>query len=133
MVSTTFVYPHYLYVLVEQEATQDTNGDWLKPSSSWVLASCCRAETNGKANEVNTSDGRVLVYSDMVYTPIGRIANLCEGTMVAVLKEERELASADLEALRKDGTLRAMGKVVKYDDGRLHNRIWINTDKNAGN
>jgi hypothetical protein len=126
---TSYQYPHYLYALRNEEATQNpNNGSWEASPAVWELKSICREETNGKGHTIATSGGETIVFSSLIQIPKGT-PRINEGTQVAVTRVELlpdELLSQDFIEQRKiDGAIVAVGKCMKYDFGRLHCRLWI--------
>lgn len=128
MVSIIPQYPHYVYRRSENASTQTATGSWTKNSPSWTFHSMGREETNGAGSKINTGDGRTLIFSSLIQLPVGTI-RIDEETEVLILSEEKTAAEldteAELEALRKSGVLIARGSCKKFDQGRLHCRMWI--------
>ena len=111
-----YQYPQYLYRKSTGEATQGTNGSWVGDSPEWILAGICREETNGKGTSIQTADVRFLVFSSLIFLPRGS-AKIQEGSEVLVLKEKAVVVKED-DAIIK-------GTCLKFDDGRLHCRMWV--------
>lgn len=129
MVTTSYQYPQYLYVLnSDKEAVQQPNGSWSTPATGWELKAACREETNGKGNTIQVADGKTLVFSSLVQLPKGT-ARINEGTEVLVTREEVEpsklLIPGFIETAKISGLVIAKGVCEKYDFGRLHCRLWI--------
>ncbi|WGU70622.1 hypothetical protein QIU18_00240 [Capnocytophaga canimorsus] len=51
-------YPHFLFVITEEEAHQDDEGNWIGNSESVDFYAVCREETDGRGQEVQTAGGR---------------------------------------------------------------------------
>lgn len=122
-------YPHALYKLTTPEATRNSNGSWVQGSPSWSLVGYCREETNGKGSSITTTDGRTLQFSALIQLPVGT-ARVNEGTQVVVAESELTTAeiatiSTNLKAWTASGKLRIAGTCAKFDNGRLHCRLWI--------
>lgn len=120
-------YPHTLYALTTPEATRNANGSWVQGETVWQRIGACREETNGKGSSISTADGNAYVFSSLVQLPVGT-ARVNEGTEVAVTEREltaSELASLDTEEGRRGGLVRIAGTCAKFDNGRLHCRLWI--------
>lgn len=113
---TNYQYPQYVYCKSTGEATQGPNGSWVGDSPGWVLTGICREETNGKGTSIQTADGRFLVFSSLIFLPRGS-AKIQEGSEVLVLKEKAVVVKED-DAIIK-------GTCLKFDDGRLHCRMWV--------
>ena len=107
-------YPHYLYVVIGGEATQNDDGDWVsagEPENRFI--SVCREETNGRGNELQVGGGLFYKYSSLVYLPKD-CANVEAGTMVFVSEID-------------DGAgVRIKGKVLKFVKEQLHCMLWVN-------
>lgn len=121
-------YHQHLYALAQSgESVQDATGNWTAKTKSWVHIGLCREETNGKGNTVTTADGQVLVFSSLIQLPTGT-TRIEEGKMVIVTRTEVEAASITdafiAEGLRT-GNVVAKGICKKFDNGRLHCRLWI--------
>lgn len=106
-------YPHFLFVHVVSEATQDGDGNWTTATDSWVLHSICREETNGKGSVINGTDGKAIVFSSTVFMPYSW-SKISENTEVLVS-----------ETNNPEGTVRIKGQVLKFDTGQLHRRLWL--------
>jgi hypothetical protein len=129
MVTTSYQYPQYLYVLQHNgESVQLPNGSWETPAAVWELKAACREETNGKGSTIQTADGKTRVFASLIQLPKGT-AKIPEGTQVIVTREEVEvsqLANADfVEAAKATGLVVVTGICEKFDIGRLHCRLWI--------
>jgi hypothetical protein len=126
--NTTFQYPQYLYVLRNEEATQNPKGSWETSPSIWELHGVCREETNGKGHTVRTSGGETLVFASLIQMPAGT-RRINEGTEIVVSRNEllpESLMSDDFVGHAKiKGLIIIAGKCMKFDSGRLHCRLWI--------
>ena len=125
-------YPHFLYRKIPGAITRDADGNYTDGNSeAWEFVSKCREETNGKGTQVNTSDGRTLVYSSLVQLPQSDTVFVPEGTEVFVAREQ--LSTSSLQTLTDEGlkvlalsrTIATKGVCLKFDQGRLHSRLWI--------
>lgn len=105
-------YPHFLYVHQVSEATQDENGNWTDVTDSWVLHSVCREVTNGRGTMINGSDGKAIIFSSVVQLP-----STCES-----IKEGTEIRACNTENV---DDIRVSGKVLKFDIGQYHRRLWV--------
>lgn len=108
-------YPHFLFVFVPGiESVQDDNGNWIPGTESdWSFHSKCREETNGKGTQIMGVDGKLTIYSSMIYLPKGTV-RIAEGTEVLVSETDS-----------KDGQLRVKGTCLKFDAGQLNCRLWV--------
>jgi hypothetical protein len=106
-------YPHFLFIVVNPESVQDAEGNFIKGSSSVLLHSVCREETNGKGSTINGTDGRSILYSSTVFLPITAV-KIAEGTQILVGATEDP-----------NSAVRIKGQVLKYDEGQLHSRLWL--------
>ena len=116
-------YPHYLYRCEVGEATQDGNGSWQTASESWVFHSVCREETNGKGTQIQATNGQFITFASLVQLPKGT-QRVPEGTLIAVAEMPLE-PSQLLEEANAAGVIRVSGDCLKFDNGRLHCRIWV--------
>ena len=106
-------YPHYLYIHVVGQATQDAEGNWTNPADDWKLHSMCREETNGKGEVINGADGRSVVYSSVIYLPKSAV-EIQDGTEIVVSQFNDP----------EDG-VRIKARVIKCDTGQLNKRLWV--------
>ncbi len=106
-------YPHNLYLKTVTGSSQDESGNFVPGSESWVFHSECREQTNGQGSVINGSDGEAIVFSSTVHLPMSAV-RIPEGSEVKVLNGDPE-----------DPFLRIQGMVLKFDVGRLHNRLWL--------
>lgn len=106
-------YPHYLFALQSTgESVQDEDGYWTENAQQPVLLSKCREETDGRGSEVQTADGTFRKFSSLIQIPKGSL-EVEDGTSVFVSESE-------------DGSgIRIRGKVLKFDKGQLHSRLWV--------
>ena len=111
-----YQYPLYLYCKSTGEATKASNGSWVGIAPEWVLAGICREETNGKGTSIQTTDGRFLVFSSLIQLPRGS-AKVIEGTEVLIMREKPDVIN--------EGEAIVKGTCLKFDDGRLHCRMWV--------
>lgn len=126
MVIPTQYYQH-LYMLSHNESVQDATGAWTKQSGAWAHVGLCREETNGKGSTVATADGQTLVFSSLVQLPVGT-PRINEGTQVLVTRSQHtaeELTEGNIADWKRSGEVVAQGKCMKFDNGRLHCRMWI--------
>lgn len=126
----TIQYPHYLYKRVSVEATQNDEGSWVDgEEAAIVFCGTCREETNGKGDKIQATNGVFREFSALVQLPTD-VQRVAEGTQVFVTSREVEtpadlLDNGFVEQATADGTLRIVGECLKFDSGRLHNRLWI--------
>lgn len=106
-------YPHFLFVKVTAEAVQDENGNWTEASEQWMFNTVCRQQANGKGSSINTIDGQTIVFSSTIHMPLTAI-RVNEGMEVLVTESDSV-----------SGVIRARGKVLKFDAGQLHCRLWV--------
>lgn len=105
-------YPHYLFVLSSPESTQDGDGNWVEESGEWVLHSICREQTNGRGTVVNVADGKAVVFASVIHLP-DEAEMIKEGTEIMV----STTATGNGERIK--------GRVLKFDKGQLHSRLWV--------
>ena len=126
-------YPHRLYYRTsEGEATQNDHGGWDGSPAGWELYGRCREETNGKGSTIATAGGEFTTYSALIQIPQGEGPRIPEGTEIIVADIELDdttVAGLDdrskVQELLNTGTVRAAGKCLKFDLGRLHSRLWV--------
>lgn len=124
-------YPHYLYKRVSVEATQNEQGSWEESDSEAAVVFCgnCREETNGKGAKIQAANGVFREFAALVHTPT-EVEHITEGVEVFVTDTEIEnpadlLNSDFVEAAKAKGVVRISGECLKFDNGRLHNRLWV--------
>lgn len=119
-------YPHYLYCrATEGEAVQDANGSWQTNGGAWNFHGRCREETNGKGSQIRTASGKYITFASLLQLPKGT-PRVPEGVEVAAT--ERELTPEELSQSvisNADGAVRITGECLKFDNGRLHSRLWV--------
>lgn len=106
-------YPHSLFVRQAGDSVQDADGNWSTPASSWLLYSICREQTNGKGTVINGADGRAIVYGSVVHMPVDT-PPIADGVEVMVSESDSGV-----------GVQRIEGRVLKFDRGQLHCRLWV--------
>lgn len=121
-------YPHFLYVRQsDAEAVQDANGSWQTTSATWKLWATCREETNGKGTQIQAANGRFITFASLIQLPAGT-TRVAEGVEVAAADRELqpdELTDETLQAAKAEGVVRIIGECLKFDNGRLHCRLWV--------
>ncbi len=106
-------YPHYLYAVASEDATQNADGDFVSENTaSYTFISMCREETNGKGSKLEVGDGTFIVYASLIQLPAGS-ASVAAGQKVAVFDDAAQTS------------LRVEGECLKFDKGQLHNRLWV--------
>lgn len=106
-------YPHYLFALSSEAATQNADGDFVDSGEKqYIFISMCREETNGRGSKLEVGDGTFIVYTSLIQLPKGS-ASVVEGQTVAVFDDEARTS------------LRVSGECLKFDNGQLHNRLWL--------
>lgn len=121
-------YPHFLYVRrSDAEATQDANGSWQTTGATWELLSSCREETNGKGTQIQAANGRFITFASLIQLPVG-VPYVSVGVQVAAADREllpSELSDDTLQEAQAEGVVRIVGECLKFDNGRLHCRLWV--------
>jgi hypothetical protein len=107
-------YPHYLFVYVAADATQDENGNFIPGQSEWVLFSMCREEANGSGSVVKTDDGQAITYKSKVFLPLGA-GRLSVGDKIIVSE------TSSVDGFRRVDNL----QVLRFDQMQLHSRLWV--------
>ncbi|MDO4782991.1 MAG: hypothetical protein Q4A09_07245 [Capnocytophaga felis] len=105
-------YPHFLFVITEEEAHQDDEGNWIGSSESVDFYAVCREETDSRGQEVQTAGGVFRQFSSAIFLPKGT-KKIDEGKTVFVAND---LSGSDI---------RIKGQVLKFDVGQLHSRLWL--------
>lgn len=122
-------YPHFLYKRTSGEAVQNANGSWVTEGEpAFTLCGACREETNGKGSKVQAANGVFREFSSLVQIPVG-VQRIPEGVEIVVTTEEipaDQLLSEDfVERAKAEGIVRISGECLKFDEGRLHSRLWV--------
>ncbi len=123
-------YPHFLYKRVSVEATQNDKGSWEDgEDAAIVFCGTCREETNGEGDKIQAANGVFREFSALVQLPVS-VERVAEGTEVFVTSEQlttpADLLNGDfVEQAKASGTVRIVGECLKFDNGRLHNRLWV--------
>jgi len=105
-------YPHYLYIVETAETQRDAKGNYIPSIETERFVSNCREETNGKGRLIERG-GEFIVFSSLIQLP-SSCETIKEGSMVQVYDINNDIP-----------ILRIKGKVLKFDKGQLHNRLWI--------
>jgi hypothetical protein len=109
------------------ESIQDATGAWTQQSGTWQHVGICREETNGRGSTVSTADGKVIVFASLVQLPVGT-TRINEGTIVLITRNKHtdgQITDGNIADWKKTGEVVAQGKCMKFDNGRLHCRMWI--------
>ena len=121
-------YPHFLYTRnSEGEAVQDANGSWQTTGAAWKLHASCREETNGKGTQIQAANGMFITFASLIQLPAGT-ERVGLGQEVAVADRQLTPSEQTDEALRSaeaEGVVRIIGECLKFDNGRLHCRLWV--------
>ena len=122
-------YPHFLYKRNSGEAVQNANGSWVKQgTTAYEFCGACREETNGKGSKVQAANGVFREFSSLVQIPVG-VQRIPEGTEIVVttveVEAERLQSENFVETAKAEGIVRISGECLKFDEGRLHNRLWV--------
>lgn len=105
-------YPHYLYVVETTATERDAKGNYIPSTETERFVSNCREETNGKGRVIERG-GEFIVYSSLIQLPLNS-ETIKEGSVVKIYDVNDDIP-----------ILRIKGKVLKFDKGQLHNRLWI--------
>lgn len=105
-------YPHYLFQEVGGVSQQNANGEWIETQSSTNFVSMCREETNGKGSEIVVAGGKYVKFSSLIQLPKG--AQRIEVGANVIISNDAE-----------GSDVRVSGVCLKYDEGQLHNRLWL--------
>lgn len=123
-------YTHFIYKRTSGEAVQNEKGSWVDGEEPAVtLCGSCREETNGKGNKIQAANGVFREFSALVQLPV-EVQRIPEGVEIFVTSEEIEtpanLLNEDfVEQAKAEGLVRISGECLKFDEGRLHNRLWV--------
>lgn len=121
-------YPHFLYIRVSGEATQNETGSWVEDETTASYIGVCRDETGGRGSEAHVAQAVFRDYKSLIQAPVGT-EHIAEGTEIFVTDEKIEadklLNSDFVESAMLSGLVRITGIVSKFDNGRLHCRIWV--------
>lgn len=121
-------YPHFLYTRnSDGEAKQDANGSWITTGAAWKLHASCREEPNGKGTQIQAANGRFITFASLIQLPAGtERVGLCQEVAVADRKlTPSELTDEALKSAQAEGIVRIIGECLKFDNGRLHCRLWV--------
>jgi hypothetical protein len=111
--ATIIQYPHYLFSVTNgDESVQDENGNWTEMQEDVVFVSMCREETNGKGSQIQIAGGTFYVFASLIQLPKGS-PMIGVGTTVFVSNDET------------GSDIRIKGQSLKFDNGQLHNRLWV--------
>lgn len=106
-------YPHYLFALIGGDTVQDENGDWVQPGeAAKQFISTCREETDGRGTEIKVADGTFHKITSLIQLPKGS-PKVEIGITVFVTNDPDGMDA------------RIKGIVLKFDNGQLHNRLWV--------
>lgn len=106
-------YHQYLFRVVASEAYQDADGNWQNPDGTSVeYVSKCRFERDGKGTMIGVGNGKQVAITGTIYTPA--VPELMNTGQQVIVSADR-ICDEILEKL----------SVVSADNGRLHNRIYV--------
>lgn len=71
----------------------------------------CREDTDGRGSEIQVAGGTFHKYTSLIQMPKG--IKIEEGTSVFVSNDESGV------------DVRIKGRVLKFDNGQLHSRLWL--------
>lgn len=99
--------------MTSEAATQNADGDFVSESEAqYTFLSMCREETNGRGSKLEVGDGTFIVFTSLIQLPKDS-ASVVEGQKVAVFDDAACTS------------LRVSGECLKFDNGQLHNRLWL--------
>lgn len=106
-------YPHILKfdAVIAEEPYKDENGDTvIPPGVVTTIEIICRFEPNSKGETIITNDGKSLLYSWMIYMPLGQldIPNKIE-----------------VIGYQDNGSVKGQGTIERFDRGQLNARAWV--------
>lgn len=105
-------YPHFLFVEVAEESTQDENGNWTECESSRKFISMCREESDGKGTEFQVAGGEYQKATSLIQCP-KNCPKVHKGAMVYVAND------------KECEDVRIKGICLNFDPAQLHCRLWL--------
>lgn len=105
-------YPHYLFIEVATESTQDSQGNWTECEVSRKFISMCREESDGKGTEYQVAGGDYQKATSVIQCPKS-CPFVGKGTRVIVANDK------DCTDIRIDGIC------LNFDPAQLHSRLWL--------
>jgi len=102
-------YPHTVSYSISAPAVQDNNGNWV-PGHVDTFELPGRLETNGAGRVIQSSDGKDIIYSAVVYMPFG---------------EGRVPANTPVTVRDEDGNVIGSGNNLLFSKGQLNRRLWL--------
>ena len=116
------LYPHYLFLLTPSLSQQRADGTWMASTLSRSFACRCLQEANNKGQEVplanslyhhvQTANASFRRFAYVVYLPRDA-PHIAEGSLILITNDP------------EGNDPRSCSMVQKYDQGQLHNRIFL--------
>ena len=116
------LYPHYLFLLTPSLSQQRDDGTWTASTLSRSFACRCLQEANSKGQEVplanslyhhvQTANASFRRFAYVVYLPRDA-PHIAEGSLILIANDP------------EGNDPRRCSIVQKYDQGQLHNRIFL--------
>ncbi|WP_314056959.1 hypothetical protein, partial [Capnocytophaga gingivalis] len=116
------LYPHYLFLLTPSRSQQRDDGTWTASTLSRSFACLCLQEANSKGQEVplanslyhhvQTANASFRRFAYVVYLPRDA-PHIPEGSLILIANDP------------EGNDPRSCSIVQKYDQGQLHNRIFL--------
>ncbi|EEK14859.1 hypothetical protein CAPGI0001_1158 [Capnocytophaga gingivalis ATCC 33624] len=116
------LYPHYLFLLTPSLSQQRADGTWTASTLSRSFACRCLQEANSKGQEVplanslyhhvQTANASFRRFAYVVYLPRDA-PHIPEGSLILIANDP------------EGNDPRSCSIVQKYDQGQLHNRIFL--------
>ena len=120
--SLKMLYPHYLFLLTPSLSQQRADGTWTASTLSRSFACRCLQEANSKGQEVplanslyhhvQTANASFRRFAYVVYLPRDA-PHIAEGSLILIANDP------------EGNDPRSCSIVQKYDQGQLHNRIFL--------
>lgn len=131
-------YPDNIVITISSAATQNDGGDWVKGYTTSYTFNC-RAEVNNSGRRVQITDGVLIDYSFMCYTPLnGSVEVLLTTEVDEVITTEagESIVVADMVSDLQYGTeakysLTTLngevnsGVVKRAFNGQFNSRLWL--------
>lgn len=102
-------YPDDLYVMATIGGETDDDGFAIPATEEWVFHSKCRNIENGSGNVVSGENGENTVYSSKIVMP----------------SDSDHITAGSLIKVEKNSIVIIQGRVIRYAQKQLHNRLWV--------
>lgn len=123
-------YPHFCYVLRQQESKRDENGNWIAAGSDervWDFVGSGRFEQNGQGTSEKRIDGNRISYGGVFYS---RNCDSLKRADKIIVSAKKIAVIGNSDKITKNGCILFAGYVSDVIKTQLNIKIYLNDDSN---